>query len=96
MAYDANHHGAFSERMKNIINQLQSDYEEAGRLDAIYTEETASGTDPAFVDNGNASAAEHVNGITLLRRLRDCLALDGQSAAISSEDQTANMTPFLQ
>jgi len=96
MAYDTQNHEAFSARMKNWITNLQNVYEEAGKLDDIYTNEAASGADPQFVDNSTATKAEHVDGIVLMRRVRDALALDGQSQTLTAEDQTSRMTPFLQ
>lgn len=96
MAYSAEHHAVFSQRMKNWIQNLNQAYIEAGALDDIYLNETASGTDPAWVDTANATAAEHVDGIVLLRRIRDALAMDGQSQTLTAEDQTSRMTPFLQ
>ncbi len=96
MAFSADHMTTFSERTKNWIQNLQNAYAEAGKLDDIYINESASGTDPAWVDTPNATAAEHVDAIVLMRRLRDALALDGQSQTLTAEDQTARMTPFLQ
>ena len=96
MAYDANQHNKFSQRCENWIQNLRAAYDEAGKIDDIYTNETVSGTDPAFVDTPIATKAEHTEAINVMRRLRDMLALDGQTAAIASQDQTANLTPFLQ
>jgi len=96
MAYDANKHAVFEQRCQNFIRNLSAAYDEAGKIDAIYTNETGSGTDPAWVDGNIATAAELVDAILVMQRLRDMLALDGQTAAIASEDQTARLTPFLQ
>lgn len=96
MAYDANKHNVFSDRCKAFITNLHNAYIEAGKLDDIYLEESASGTDPAWVDTSNATAAEHVDAIIVMRRLRDALAFDGQSNTITPEDQTARFTPWLQ
>ncbi len=75
---------------------MRASYEEAGKIDDIYTNEAVSGSDPAFVDTDIATAAEHTEAINVMRRQRDMLALDGQTAAIASQDQIANLTPFLQ
>ena len=94
--YDAQKHQAFSSRMQNWITNLRAAYAEAGELDDIYTEEAESGAHADFVDNATATEAEHVAGIVLMRRIRDALAMDGQTQDITSEDQTSRMTPFLQ
>ncbi len=98
MAYDAGKHNLFARRCQNWIRMIQNGYEEAGKINDIYVNETVSGTDPAFDDvNTNiAEEAELTEAINLMLRLRDMLALDGQSQIIAVEDQTARMTPFLQ
>lgn len=96
MAYDANKHAAFSDRCRDWVRNMKQAYVEAGDLDDIYINESSSGGDAAFTDTDNATEAEHVDAIILMRRLRDCLAMDGQSSAIASEDQTARITPWLQ
>ncbi len=96
MSYDARKHEAFSTRMQNWIRAVNNLYEEAGTLDDVYTEEAVGGAHASFVDNLTATKAEHIDGIVLIRRLRDALALDGQTQDLTSEDQTARMTPFLQ
>lgn len=96
MAFDANKMQVFSQRMQNLLRELRQLYIEAGDLDDIYLNEAASGVDAAWADTEIATAAEHVDGIIVARRLRDALAFDGQTAAIVSEDQTSRFTPFLQ
>ena len=96
MAFDAQRMTAFSNRARNWIQNLKAAYEEAGTLDDIYVNEAASGGDPAWADTDNATAAEHVDAIIVMRRVRDALAMDGQTDAIASEDQTARITPLLQ
>lgn len=94
--YDPQKHQAFSSRMQNWIKNLRAVYAEAGDLDAIYNEEAEGGSHADFADNGTATKNEHIDGIVLMRRVRDALALDGQTQDLTSEDQTARMTPFLQ
>ena len=96
MAYDANKHQVFSQRCRNFIRELDNLYTEAGKIEDIYTNETGSGTDPAWVDTGIATAVEHVDAILVMQRLRDMLAMDEQNQVIAVEDQTARLTPFLQ
>lgn len=96
MAYDANKHHKFSQRCQNFIQNLRNAYEEAGKIEDIYTNETGSGSDPAWVDTPIATAGEHIDAILVMQRLRNCLAMDGQSVTITVEDQTARLTPFLQ
>ena len=96
MAYDQAKHNVFAERMRNWVRELKQLYAEAGDMDDIYLNEGESGNHAAFVDHDIATEAELVDGIILMRRLRDALALDGQSNNLTSEDQTARITPFLQ
>ncbi len=98
MAYDAGKHNLFAKRCQNWIRMIQNGYEEGGRINDIYVNEANSGVDPAFDDaNTNiAEEAELTEAINLIKRLRDMLALDGQSQVISVEDQTSRITPFLQ
>ena len=96
MAYDVNKHNAFSKRCQSFMATLEQAYIEAGRLNDIYTQEALSGSDPAWVDTEIATAAEHVDAILVMQRLRDALGFDGQSVTLTPEDQTARFTPFLQ
>lgn len=96
MAFDQQKMQAFSERTRNFMTNLEAAYIEAGRLDDIYVNEAGSGSDPAWSDTDIATAAEHVDAILVMRRLRDALAFDGQSNNITSEDQTARFTPWMQ
>lgn len=96
MAFDAQKMQAFSERTRNFITNLEAAYIEAGRLDDIYTNEAESGSDPAWGDTSIATAAEHVDAVLVMRRLRDALAFDGQTQNLTAEDQTARFTPFMQ
>lgn len=99
MAFGINNKAVFALRCQNFVTNLQGAYEEAGKINDIYVNEAGSGADSVWVDNDNspiATNAELTEAINLMLRLRDCLALDGQTAAIASEDQTSRLTPFLQ
>jgi len=96
MAYDANKHTRFSQRMRNWMREINQLYIEAGAIDDIYTNEAASGADAAFVTNDIATKTEYQDAINLLRRHRDMLAFDAQTANITSADQISLVTPFLQ
>lgn len=92
MAYSAQKHEVFSQRMTNWMRTLWELKTESERLDAIYVQETGSGTDSAFADTSQATEQEHVDGIVFMRAFQDFI--DG-SAAVSQTDRTANITPFL-
>ena len=86
MAYDANKHAVFSDRVKaamvachDVINR------EMETLDDIYINETGSGSDAAFADTDNATEAEHVDAIVAMRAMQTTLAA-----------QMSNFTPWLQ
>ncbi len=96
MAYDANHHQSFSERVRNLARSINNNRLEALALDDIYIQETVSGTHAAFVDTNISTAAELVDMVVLGRRIGTCLAMDGQTGTNANEDQTARLTPFLQ
>jgi hypothetical protein len=93
MAYGENQHDAFARRATNWMRQAQAMYEEFKRLDGIYINETASGTDAAWTDHSLATEAELVDFVTFGRTY--CAFVDG-SAAVSQLDRRSNMTPFLQ
>ena len=92
MAYDAQKHDVFSTRVQNFCTSFQSQIEEAARLDAIYTQETVSGADPAFTDTGIATKQEHIDMIVFMRAFKDFR--DG--GAVPQLDREPNLTPFLQ
>jgi hypothetical protein len=94
MAYGANQHNKFSERIKNWTRAIQNLDEEGMVLDQIYVNESVSGTDPAFSDTGNGTAAEHIDIVVLIRRVNDILR--ESSGSTTHEDQTPRITPFLQ
>jgi hypothetical protein len=93
MAYDSNKHDVFARRATNFMRNVQSLYEEAKRLDLVYTNETGSGTDAAWADHSLATEAELVDFVTFSRTL--CAMVDG-SAAVSQTDRRSNISPFLQ
>lgn len=99
MAYDANNHNVFAQRCRNLARELHQLKIESQALNDIYVNETVSGAVPAWTDNDNgpiASNAEMTELMNLGQRLRDMLAMDGESQVIAVEDQTARLTPFLQ
>jgi hypothetical protein len=92
MAYSAPKHDVFSERMKNWMNSFQNLRDELARMDEIYTNETASGADAAFVTTDNASKQEHIDGIVLMRALVDFT----EGSAVATLDRRSNITAFTQ
>ena len=86
MAYDANKHQVFSDRVKAAMRTVHDTINrEMETLDDIYINETASGADAAFTDTDNATEQEHVDAITTMRAFQTTLA-----------SNLANITPWLQ
>ncbi len=92
MAYSAPKHRVFSQRMKAWFEALQNLRDEAVRLDEIYTNETASGSDAAFQATNVATKQEHIDGIVFLRAFKDFI----ENGAVSRADRVPNITPFTQ
>lgn len=92
MAYDSNKHAIFSDRMKAWFDSFQNLRDELIRLDEIYINETTSGADVAFVDTGNATKQEHIDGIVLMRAMKDFV----EGGAVATLDRTSNVTAFTQ
>ncbi len=61
-------------------------------MDEIYTNETASGVDAAFVDMDIATAQEHVDGIVFMRDLVDFI----EGNAVATLDRRSNISAFTQ
>ena len=93
MAYDADKHGHFSRRMQHWFKTFQVLRDELTKLDEIYTNETSSGSDAAFVTTGIATKQEHIDGIVFMRALDD---FNDGSAAVSQTDRRSNITAFVQ
>ena len=88
MAYSAAQNQVFHERMQRLIAALyEVAFDEGDRLDDIYTNETASGLEDAWVDTDIATASECVEGIVLIRALQTWLTDNGH---------VVRMSPFIQ
>ena len=85
MAYSANFHDNYARRQTNLMRQLYAFKQEGERLKAIYTNEAASGTDPAYVDTPLATAAELTEAINVINAVTTVI-----------DAQITNITPFLQ
>ncbi len=92
MAYSAEKHAVFSDRMKNWMNSFQNLRDELARLEEIYTNETTSGAHADFVDTGNASKQEHIDGIVLMQSLVDFV----EGGVVPTLDRRSNITAFTQ
>ena len=92
MSFNANKMDIFSRRIRNLALALQDIREEGARLDAIYTNETVSGTDAAYDDTEIATASEHTDIINLIRDLEDFFT----NQAVSQADRQTNLSPFTQ
>ena len=93
MAYSAAQHQLFTKRMRNFAIGYEGALAEAEALDQIYTNETASGTDPDFIDTEFALEAEHVDLITFIR------SFVGFTKGTTDEvqlDRRPMLTPFSQ
>ena len=92
MAYSAEKHAVFSDRMKNFMDSFQNLRDEMARLNEIYTNEAISGAHADFVDTPNATKQEHIDGIVLMRRLVDFV----EGNAVATLDRRSNITAFTQ
>jgi hypothetical protein len=66
--------------------------EEAQRLDDVYTNEAASGSDPQWSDTEIATAAEHVDAILMFRDVKKFC----ENEAVATQDRQQWITPFIQ
>lgn len=92
MAYSTTKHAVFSDRMKNWMNSFQNLRDELARMDEIYTNETSSGADAAFLDTDNATKQEHVDGVVMMRAMVDFT----EGEAVATLDRRSNITAFTQ
>ncbi len=92
MAYSAEKHAVFSDRMKNWMNSFQNLRDELARLDEIYTNETTSGANADFVDTSNATKQEHIAGIVFMRAMVDFV----EGGTVPTLDRRSNITAFTQ
>lgn len=92
MAFNARNMVNFSLRMKNWVDNFNAQFHELEDIDRIYIDETASGSDPEFVDTENGTKQEHIDMIVFMRAMKDFR--DG--GVVSTLDRRSNLTPFLQ
>ena len=92
MSYSAAKHQRFSERMQQWMKTFQAQRDELARIDEIYTNETASGGDAAFTDTDIATEQEHIDGIVMMRALKDFV----ENSAVATADRTQSISPFTQ
>jgi len=92
MAYSADDHNRFSRRVQKFMLRIQALRDEAAKLREIYSNETASGSDPNFSDTEIALEAEHVNAILYMQSFEDF----NQNAAVATVNRTLWITPFIQ
>lgn len=87
MAYSAQHHAVFAQRIKNVMRAIHDAIDrEADDLDDIYINETESGTHADYGDaDGVGTGAELTNAITAIRAFQ-----------VTHAAQLSNITPFLQ
>jgi len=92
MAYGSAKHAIWTERCKNYAKTVQAVWEEGQRLNEIYTNETASGSDAAFVANSLASKQEFIDMVVLMQAFDAFL----NNSAVATADRMANLTPLTQ
>ena len=91
MAYTAAQHTAFAQRCEAFMRSLQNLREEAARLDLIYVNEAASGSDADFGDSGDYTEQQIINCISMFRDLESFL----NNGSVSAAYRTVWMSPFL-
>jgi hypothetical protein len=92
MAYTSENHDTFCIRMQRLMQRFQAAREEALKLNAIYVNETTSGTDPEFTDHSIALKTELQDAVTFCTDIEKFV--DNQ--VVPQEDREQWMTPFLQ
>lgn len=92
MSYTAENHKVYSERTKNWCKAAQDLLDEGKRMDQIFLNEAASGSDPEYVDNGNGTAAEHTDVVTMIRAYVDFI----EGNAVATLDRQPVLSPFTQ
>lgn len=92
MSYEPKDMNVFNARCKSFMASMQNLCEEAAALEAIYTNETASGADPNWVDTNGITKAEHVDAILLFQDLQKFVG----NQVVATQDRQQWMTPFLQ
>lgn len=92
MSYTEQNHQNFSNRQKSWMNSFQNLRQEAAKLEAIYYNEAAGGTDPLFVEVFGISKDEHVAAVVMFEAIKAFC----ENEPVSTADRQATMTPFLQ
>jgi hypothetical protein len=92
MAFTTSNMQIFSQRVQRWMLAAQNLRDEAVRLNAIYVNETASGTDPQWADTDIALAAEHVDAINCFADFKKFW----ENEALSTVDRQVWITPFIQ
>ena len=92
MAYNANQHSKFTDRMTNFMRAIWQLKQEAASLTAIYQQETSYGAHADFVDGADITKQELIDAIVFQEAYTNVIT---GAAAISQTDRTANVTPFL-
>lgn len=92
MAYSQAKHNVFTDRVQDWMGSFQNLRDEASRIDEIYTNETSSGADAAFVTTSNATKQEHIDAIVFMRAFVDFT----EGGVVSTLDRRSNITAFTQ
>ena len=92
MSFTEQNMSVFSSRCSSFMASLQNLRQEAAKLDAIYSNEAGSGSDPDWTDTNGITADEHVDAILLFRDLKKFL----ENEAVATIDRQVWLTPFLQ
>ena len=92
MSFNATNMNTFSQRCKALMASLQNLRQEAAKLEAIYANETGSGSDPDWDDVGGITASEHVDAILMFQDLKKFC----ENEAVATIDRQTWITPFIQ
>ncbi len=90
MAYDARRHDLFMRRVNNLAQSMDAIRREAAKLDTMFLSESASGSDPAYVDHELGDAIEATDMITVMRAYEAFLS----NAAVAVADRQDNLSAF--
>ncbi len=83
---------SFSQRCKAFMASLQNLRQEGAKLEAIYTNETGSGSDPEWTDTNGIAEAEHVDAILMFQDLKKLC----ENLSVATLDRQQWITPFIQ
>jgi hypothetical protein len=91
MAYSAEQHRVFHANAQYLMQMIWHLKENSKQLDAVYVNETASGSHADFGDIEGITEQELIDTIVFWRGLVDWI----EGGAVTQLDRTSNITPFV-